>query len=360
MGSLFSSPANNSTKRQLTPEQQDIKFLGDRFAFSDAELYQVYRAYHGLKNPIESFITDIGLLSDPSSNGRSQTGANGDGVNNADAQSVEDGRRLLLQVVEQRILSSNFGNTWYKNCFLRPQDASKDPITIESSTEDNTRLARLEAFFQGLCNASRRGSNASVKCLMECCTERKETDNGTVVRPLELVTIGYRLALASAFLSATQDYDNMERFLPSDDKDEGLVALAQSLIDVATRRKQQLVRSSTPNSEENVEMVSYQDILEWVEQVAPLFGGTLATFSHQLFFPNRPYPPTRTTFDFPFLPMESSFFRKPNSPLLFSFGCMSPSLNGEVRESYVRVKWKGVTIAVYLVFTSPPCVAPFF
>ena len=62
-----------------------------------------------------------------------------------------------------------------------------------------------------------------------------------------------------------------------------------------------------------------------------MFGAILPTFLHCIFFPNKRAPPTRTTFDYPRISQESTIFPYNSSPLLFSFGCMSPALSGEVR-----------------------------
>ena len=50
-----------------------------------------------------------------------------------------------------------------------------------------------------------------------------------------------------------------------------------------------------------------------------------------IFFPNKRAPPTRSSFDYPRISQESTVFPSNSSPLLFSFGCMSPALGGEVR-----------------------------
>jgi hypothetical protein len=228
-------------------------------------------------------------------------------------------------------------------------------------------LAKLEAFYDGLSNCSRRGAKKTLKVLMDCCEqhpapeeEPATTPNGyannttqqqhqqspqttkrTLIEPLELVNIGYRVALASAFLSATSKEDSDEhldigRFLPSIEDPQqqpGLVALANSLSAYATKRRLRMTRSLTPpNNDKVVELVDEEDVQEWAEQVAPLFASSLDTFTHMIFFPNRPYPPTRTSFDFPSLShFESTFFPEGSSPLLFSFGCMTPALSGDVR-----------------------------
>jgi hypothetical protein len=79
------------------------------------------------------------------------------------------------------------------------------------------------------------------------------------------------------------------------------------------------------------QLVDENDIFEWAEQVGPMFGSILPSFLHVIFFPNKPTPPSRTSFDFPQISQESSVFKFGSSPLLFSFGCMSPALGGEVR-----------------------------
>lgn len=348
MGTSYSNTA--STGEQLSPLQRDIKYLGDRMPFGDRELFEVYKAYHSRKEKTEliSFLTDIGLL--------------------CCKEEEKEELFVLLQAVEQKILPPNFGNRLYETCFLRPQDVSEyDSDSLEkaaaavagSSEEDEyTRLAKLEAFFEGLSNGTRRGAKKTLKVLMACCkqhpapiseTPPMENDFSygpsrsqspkTVIDPLEFVNIGYRVALASAFLTATQNSDEHQdigAFLPNEDASQhpGLLALAGSLVDLATKRKQRNERSSTPNNEKK-KLVDEHDVLEWAEHVAPLFASSLATFLHTIFFPDRPYPPTRTSFDYPTLEgFDSTFFTEGNSPLLFSFGCMSSSLNGEFYRLY--------------------------
>jgi hypothetical protein len=153
-----------------------------------------------------------------------------------------------------------------------------------------------------------------------------------LIDPIELVDIGYRVALASAFLSAAvSDDDDVGRFLPPDSvsSESGLQALSTSLRAFATKRKQRIERSAVPSSELLL-LVSAEDVAEWGEQVAPMFAASLSSLMHQIFFPHRPAPPTRSSFDFPLLSNESTFFDSPSCPLLFSFACMSPSLSGEV------------------------------
>ena len=335
MGITSSAPA-----RVLTPEQKDIKYMGDRMPFGDEELYLIYRAYHARQALTEhvSFIVDIG------------------------SQTDDPERSILLQAVEQKILPPNFGNRLYQTSFCKDgvseydsyldASSSKSRLPPAAADDEYTRLARLEHFFDGASNCGRRGAKEVLKVLVACCEPQSapkssSPDNtpftnsntasasATYIKPMELVNMGYRVALASAFLQATAraDEDNVAAFLPNekDTSSPALLSLANSLVECATRRKQRLERSSTPNNNsEKVEVVELNDVLEWAEQVAPLFASSLATFTHNLFFPNRAYPPTRTSFEYPRLLTESTFFDHGSSPLLFSFGCMSSSLSGEV------------------------------
>jgi hypothetical protein len=341
-----------TSSKELTPEQRDIKHLGERMPFGDQELFHIYRAYHALlKSPkrLSSFLTDIGALTFGASTGN-----------------LSDERLVLLQAMEQKILPKGFGNRLYKTCFLVAKDLSEYENDEYKSTnggsqqeqvfqDEYSRMARLEKFFDGLSNCGRRGTKETVFVLVECCQPQKapETtitkstqsaqgsqENTTKIDPMELVDLGYRVALASAFLQATsrENEDDVGRFLPKEGASQStaLLALANSLIDCATRRKQRIERSSTPNTQ-RVKFVDAADVMEWAETVAPLFASSLATLTHTIFFPKQPYPPSRTSFDYPRLSSESIFFDHGSSPLLFSFGCMSSALSGEVRGMCVRI-----------------------
>ncbi|KAG7348557.1 TLD domain containing protein [Nitzschia inconspicua] len=410
---VSSSTASGSRTSQL---QNDIKYLGDRFPFGDEELLLVYRAYQRLvvddsamlsnseqtlgpveenqKNPQQqpvprrlSFLTDIAMMTleeqsklkknhPPTSSTTSVT------VENLDSQIDE--RNILLDVVEQKILPPNFGNTLYRKCFLRSNDTSmydRDSEAMEEiPVDDYTRMARLEKFFEGLSDGTRRGTKASLLCLFRCCMPCQPSFNqnktrteipsdfvasnfdykssqGTgsgaatsYIQPLEFVSLGYRIALAAAFLKATttpktstteddDDQVDVSKFIPPmEDSDiaPGLQALANSLAEVALKRQQRLYRRATPYTQSDLhdQLVDEEDVLEWAEQVGPMFGSILPTFLHLIFFPNKPTPPSRTSFDYPQISQESSVFSNGNSPLLFSFGCMSSALGGEYFRLY--------------------------
>ena len=315
--------------------------------FGDEELFQVYKAYQAQKEQrdIVSFLTDFALLSSPAAN---------------TSEEERDKLFVLLQVVESKILPPGFGNRLYQSCFLRSQDVpaydkNDGKTTPMEEDDDYNRTAKLEAFFDGFSNCTRRGTKNTLKVLMACCKqhpapaddETSNMENGgfaystngtkkTLIDPLEFVNIGYRVALASAFLKNTEEsedeHEDVGRFLPDENASAhpGLLSLANSLVDLATKRKQRRERSSTPSTEK-VHLVDEHDVQEWAEHMAPLFASSLAKFMHTIFFPSRPYPPTRTSFDYPELSgFDSVFFSQGNSPLLFSFGCMSSALNGEV------------------------------
>jgi hypothetical protein len=334
MGIISSTP-----QPQLSRRQQDIKYLGDRMPLGDDELYRIHNAYHerldlAATNQHVSFLVDIGTLcfSD-----RGEEGKNID---------IEE-RRLILQALESKILSPNFGNRLYRTSFLPSRHVSDYESSISSTPvngndDEYTRLEKLEAFFDGVALCGRRGATKTLNVLVKACQQHPSSEeNGgiaspqstepTLIDPIELVEIGYRIALASAFLSAAaNDDDDVGRFLPPDSvSSDHLQALSTSLKSFATKRKQRIERSDVPSSE-LLSLVSAEDVAEWGEQVAPMFAASLSSLMHQIIFPHRPAPPTRSSFEFPLLSDESTFFDSPSCPLLFSFACMSPSLSGEV------------------------------
>lgn len=318
MGTTSSSP-----ETQLSQDQQDIKYLGDRMPFGDSELWHIYKAYnkhleHNNAHEQGSFLVDFGTLC----------------LSNDNVEKIRE-QKLILQAIEEKILPSNFGNTLYKTSFLRPQDSSmyneSNMGEVVKEMDDFTRVANMERFFDGVSNSTRRGTKNTLNVLFQVCQQHK-TDEEARIDPMEFIEIGYRVALASAFLSATQSNDDVARYIPNKilSKDRDLIALGKSLRTFATKRKQRMERSAQPSSD-LVTLVSFIDVLEWAEQTAPMFAAPLASLMHQIFLPSQPQPPTRSFFEFPILSDESTIFENPSSPLLFSFGCMSPALSGEVR-----------------------------
>jgi hypothetical protein len=412
------SSSTNSGSSQL---QKDMKYLGDRFPFGDEELLLVYRAYQRLINddlddsfkPLGdnadqqeqpkqprrvSFLMDIATLAlEEHAQGQQRrrpsqraTSISTQFIIYDPIQQLQE-RRVLLEVVEEKILPPGFSNTLYRQCFLRPGDKSEydyndendvvGSAVPEDSVDEYTRISRLEKFFEGLSDGTRRGSKASIQCMIRCCTAQEplsqmdddfkstpsvapdisysnvysnndaiaSRDSKVYIRPLEFVTIGYRVGLAAAFLKATtkpnrrngeqgeeDDEPDVAQLLPPLDDAEsgpGLQALANSLSEIPLKRQQRMNRTSTLYTEAELmkQLVDEDDILEWAEQVGPMYGSILPTFLHLIFFPNKPTPPSRTSFEYPQLSQESTLFPSGNSPLLFSFGCMSSALGGEVR-----------------------------
>lgn len=345
--SLFTS----CSTKTLTPEQEDFKFLAGRFPFGDAELHHLYRAYHAI---LESKNEDrTSFLADWSeectlhftSNTSSGTAANAAATpSNADTAAIDE-RRTLIQVVETKLLPPNFGNRLYEVAFLAAGDASPyaDDAAETSAVDAYTQRARLEKFFEGLSNSGRRGTKAAMTVMFDICQQATASTDTEPrrIQVTELVDMGYRIALATAFLQAADKDDrDVAGYLDCADDttlDETLKALANSIVERGRRR---IERTTSPSSSAAANdpyleqgLVELQDILEWADAVAPVFASILPTFTFQIFFPGRPTPPSRTAFDFPRILSESTFFSKPSSPLLFTFGCLSSGLDG----SYYRL-----------------------
>jgi hypothetical protein len=417
---MGASPSAEENRNTL--QKKDIAHLGDRVPFGDLELLQVYRVYHKLQDKlrggnnvnvdgdgignndqqpqatISSFLKDVGVLSAAESRVKkkkkksSETTINETTVVKDEEAAFLEERLYLLEAVERKILPPGFGNTLYRTCFMLSQDTSeyddddnnnnntrKESMTKNTNDDDEdeyTRMARLEKFFEGLANGTRRDRKTVTKCLIRCCTQRaapvdddedgsaaavpvsdfayggnrtNNNDDGknnkAYIEPMELINLGYRVCIAAAFLKDSsegggdenenendEEQKDFGRFLPPDESESGpgLLALSNSLAALATKRKQRRLRSNEP-TDKLVELVDEDDVFEWVEQVAPMFGAILPTFLHCIFFPNKRAPPTRTSFDYPRISQESQVFPSNSSPMLFSFGCMSPALGGEVR-----------------------------
>jgi hypothetical protein len=450
-------------------QRDDVRYLGERMPFGDVELWQVYRAYLKLlvHEKRVSFLADVGILSmvppaAPVASSRAQAASRKQQQPSSSQQQKQqqqqkqegeeespeavldefdrilEERLYLLEGVEQKILPPDFGNALYRTCFLRSSPPHNDvseydvkspggPLVAPHVVDELDRRARLETFFEGLSNCTRRGSTAAVKCMIRCCKQYPPLDAregstaavdaaaaaappdghleptfayddhrgggpsasssstatttpsevNTLIDPMELVNMGYRVSLAAAFLKATtttstansmdRDNNNKEqhetedeleeeedevdvgRFLPPSDDPETIACLqvlANSLSTLAAQRRQRMTRgmttttppppatgttTATTTQQQQQNLVDEGDVLEWAEQVAPMFGSILPTFLHLIFFPRQPVPPSRTTFDYPHISQESTIFPHGSSPLLFAFGCMSPALGGEVR-----------------------------
>lgn len=211
------------------------------------------------------------------------------------------------------------------------------------------------------CSGAAMDGNAAFAC----------ADDGATLKAsiAEVLEVGYSLSLAASFLSAAAEVESLRDLNPADFIPEDIgTTLTQSLLSYVAQRKrdmmgalcgldvcgsnmlsplgQQLaidkasaghnrtlsIESGSTNST-NVHgeraMVTLDVLLDWAERTVPCLSACLSTFLHHILFPDRPYPPSRTPFVFPDLKgQESAFFKRPTSPLLFSFACMSPSLGG--------------------------------
>lgn len=325
---------SSSTNSTLTQEQQDIKYLGDRFPYGDDELFRLYRAYQAIRESEDrvSFLSDLAVhctLLPPRQDDAEKL------------QALREQQALLMTVVEEKILPPGFGRCFERVAFIKLQHA------VESNAEQEdeySRLARLEKFFNGAANGTRRGGRAALGTLFQCCVEDVDDPDDSshlvhrdgsefMANASQVLDLAYRLSLAAAFLTADE---NMQNFIPSPDsaQNEVMESLVRSMLEVARRKK---IRASefgslTEAEEKELEsgLVSKMDFLEWSEATAPLLSSTLPTFLHCIFFPDKSYPPSRTPFVFPMIPSESAFFSDPASPMLFAFASMSSSLGGSV------------------------------
>jgi len=326
---------NAATKTSLTQEQQDIQYLGDRFPYGDDELYRLYRAYQAIRQSEESvpFLSDLAIhctVLPPREEDDTEKLA-----------ALREQQAILMNVVEEKILPPGFGSHFERVAFVKLQHA----ILSSAEEEDEyTRMVRLEKFFDGAANGGRRGGRAALGTLFQCCVEDVDDPddsrhlvhrdgNEFMANASQVMDLAYRLSLAAAFLSADE---NMQNFIPSPDasKDEVTESLVRSMLEFVKRKKIRASEFGSLTEAEEKELatglVSKMDFLEWSEATAPLLSSILPTFMHCIFFPDRPYPPSRTPFVFPTIPSESAFFHDAASPMLFAFASMSSSLGGSV------------------------------
>lgn len=315
---LTMGTAASRTPVELTEEQKDCQLLAEQFPFGDAEIKHLYRAY----DEIRTCSTRTTFLQDW-------------GYHTVSDEAKRDERKLLLQIIEEKILTISEGQKLYETAFLVPGDTNmyRDESATKVSDEF-TRTQRIKQVFEGFTNAGRKGSKQAVQVMFDMCQQCQESR----VRSREFVQLGYRLALAVAFLQAAEkDDENMSEYLPVDDRDQKMLeAFAASIVERGRLRRQRniLTGESTDDALLDEGWVQIDDIQEWAEGIAPVFGSTLPTFIHYLLFPGQPYPPSRTPFDFPKVPLESTFFSSASSSLLFTLGCLSSSLSGTYYRLY--------------------------
>lgn len=273
MGTTLSSEAS------LTPEQEDLLFLGDRLPFADSEIRLLYSAYQ-LFQKIED---KQGFLFDWSYS----IGANG-----------------LFDVLHDKVLPKNFGNALHEAAFCPEGDTTRYHQTMNKAApsngngiadiaavnetnhlvDDYTRKARLEKFFDGLARCSRRGPTSALTVLFHTVRllEMSESNESNVetqhnftadvsagdrVSAVSFVRMGFLLARATIHLQQPETPINEAAL----EKSVDARALAHSIVAKAIgQRKRYGVSDDCPHlSQARVEL---QDILNWAEAVAPMFG----------------------------------------------------------------------------------------
>jgi TLD len=329
----------------------DLQELGRLVPFGDDELRSLYRMYHEIhqcrkeadKSGIpSSFLLDWGMACYAQS------------INAATEKQIRR-RERLLSFMESNILPKSFGETWFSAVLAPSGDvaAYNDP----SFCDEFTRKKRLESFFQGLSQSSRKGSASAVTCLFHCCSASSQLEDAATVAAMDFISSGYRVSLAIALLRTAEEVEGAEQqqstqenedndmswmasFVPAKGvlSDLSLQALSFSLSDRA-----QAGRGSKGNPADT-NHVSLDEVLDWCDVVAPMFGSILPSFVHYLFFPNKPYPPSRTLFAYPTINQDSDIFveatketmntSSDSSPLLFALACFSSALHGTFHRLY--------------------------
>lgn len=334
---------SSASKEPTSLRKQDLKFLGDRCPFGDAELshlYQVYLAMQvGGQTPQEqctSFLTDLAVkCMECSQLRRKQPKVEGNEIESLENVTRVQNQRALLIMLEQDVLPAGFGSRLYETSFRDPGDGKPDEMG---------RRGQLEKFFDGLSNCTRRGSKASLKVLFAACSQKTIKENPPVkaVSALEFVDLGYRLALATELIrefgSEDAAIDDVYRSPVDSSTDSTLISISKSMLEHRCSRKKRMspfghTNESSTASDEPGDHVELEDILEWSEAVSPLFGNILSSFFYDLLFHGRAGQRVGTFFEYPRISHNSAFFHGPNSTLLFMFGILSPALTG----SYYRL-----------------------
>jgi len=298
---------------------------------------------------------------------------------------VQRKRVALMSVIEGKILPKGFGRRFEEVAFLFPGDkVSRDLFLSESCDQKNfgqqsngsgtvedqeAAMKRLEYFFDGAAECSRRGARKSLSVIYKCCCDKS---GGRIIEKApakDLIELAYRLSLACAYLIAVSSKETRNKdllmdvspYLPQNDIDNLMV---KSLMTFSSKQNNGTGNISPSQKyandikvEEEVmldnDFVSLETFIQWSETVFPCLGSCMETFMHYILFPDRPYPPSRHMFRLPDLGGQTSAFLNHStnlttiskevvdedkgdyddvnyrsSPLLFTFACMSPSLGG--------------------------------
>jgi TLD len=318
---------NSNTSPALTPEQSDIKYLGSRFPFGDDELLKIYRIFFILDQRKErkSFLTEWAVECFVLPRIRTNEETNSFELN---PEMSKLQRLNSMQVIEDNILPPRFSELLESTNFAVPENAC--------------HMEKLEHFFQGVSNLGRKGGRQAISVLFECYVN-KDTSLGmgnitAKVADFRLILMSvYRLSLAGAYLRASQNGEDTNKWIPGKDIDySAMNGLVLSMIEfVKTKR----IRESPYGTVEHDPWLEKGfaeklDIQDYVESNLPVMSSALSYFMFQVFFPEKPYPRSSTAFYFPKLNSDSAFFHDTASPLLFSFASLSASLGGTWHRLY--------------------------
>jgi hypothetical protein len=357
---------SSSGSNKVSVEQKDLQFLGDRFPFGDMELQKLYRIYHSwistdslADNKQRSFLQELARLSDFTE----AVGGQQQGNDDSNTVHVCD----TMRQIEEQLLPRHFSQMLYSTSFCILAKNSNNVHSINPGPVDEfTRMARMERFFEGLSNCTRRGSKAVLTTLFDALlyssmqpssptatksNEKEETNHTSSnqrVCAVQFVELGYRLALATAYLkqrqaspTPTEKEVDIHDFLPQN-HEVAMSAMAHSIVEKGRRRRQRsgmpgVLSTECPYLEQK--LVELEDILEWSESVAPVFACILPTLFHHVIFPKTPFPSgSRTEFAIPTIFETSLFFQQhgqdsPSNvvcnffcPRLFTVACWTPTL----------------------------------
>ena len=180
---------------EKTQQQKDIEYLGDRMPFGDSEILQVYRVYQKLQQKLHgerdvdsksSFLKDVGALSASEGFRKPKKRSAEKGSPHSEYQMIDEEKQrailleerfYLLEAVERKILPPGFGNKLYQRCFLGASKISEYESSSKGAAEDvqrndeYARIEKLEKFFEGLANGTRRDRKTVTRCLIKCCKQ---------------------------------------------------------------------------------------------------------------------------------------------------------------------------------------------
>ena len=361
--------------------RNQVSKLGDRYPFGDKELLQLARCHAYLEytgsSTTNSFLSAWGTYcSSLPSPDWSNLSSYHDILQVDTAIVQEQGHqqqskwkvyreRILFDIVEGKLLPDGFGVTLEQALYLCSNDTSKwnnnnnNIIKKEyhihpkdnsiMPIDENNAMMKFDKFLEGASNCTRRGGRQSLTSLFHCCCSVVVGEEPPMANAKDLLHLAYRISLATAYLTSPETLMPQD-FQPEETGGENimltssLLAYAQNSASITDhfgasplffqtqqQQQQQAVTNKDLSKEEQTQMVTLQQFIEWSEQYTPCLSSVLPTFFQYIFFPNVPYPPSRTPFIYPDLKnVHSAFFPSRNSSRLFALGAMSPSLGGEV------------------------------